>query len=127
MNELVAKTLGGLSKEYYIRQFLFGLALSGIMLFMLMQREGDMPWYIFMLGIVNMFLYPYSRFVYESIVNYIMGDNVFFVNLVVIFFAKIITMIMCLQFAWVIAPFGLAYLYYYHNKEENQQSKKEEI
>ncbi len=120
MNELLAKTLGGLSKEYYIRQFLFGLALSVSLLFLFMQGEGEVLWYVWILGIVNISLYPYSRFVYESIANFIVGDNIFFENIVVIFFVKIITMLICLYFAWVIAPIGLAYLYYYHNKKQNQ-------
>ncbi|WVV47296.1 hypothetical protein THH46_21410 [Pseudomonas sp. NA13] len=32
---------------------------------------------LIVLAIINTLLYPYSRFVYESVVGYIMGNNVF--------------------------------------------------
>lgn len=68
--------------------------------------------------IVSTILYPYSRFVYESIVGFVMGDNVFYVNAIFMFVTKILTMAMCWVFAIVIAPIGLAYLYYHHSKAE---------
>lgn len=65
---------------------------------------------------INTFLYPYSRFVYESIVSFIMGNNVFFVNAIFMVVVKIFTMLLCWSFAIFIAPIGLAYLYYHHSK-----------
>lgn len=63
-------------------------------------------------------LYPYSRFVYESIVRFIMGENVFFVNAIFMLITKFITMLMCWGVAIFVAPIGLAYLYYHHSKAE---------
>ncbi len=69
--------------------------------------------------IINTLLYPYSRFVYESIVGFIMGENIFFVNAIFMIFLKFITMTICWVFALFVAPIGLAYLYYYHSKVEH--------
>ena len=74
--------------------------------------------------IVNTLLYPYSRFVYEGIVRFIMGDNVFYVNAFLMLFVKYITMGLCFSFAIVIAPIGLAYLYFYHSKQERKQAEQ---
>lgn len=49
-----------------------------------------------------------------------MGQNVFFINAIIMLVAKFITMVLCWLFAIFIAPIGLAYLYYYHTKETKQ-------
>jgi hypothetical protein len=66
--------------------------------------------------VVNTLLYPYSRFVYESIMNFIMGQNVFFVNALLMLGVKLMTMLLCWAFAIFVAPIGLAYLYYHHSR-----------
>jgi hypothetical protein len=48
--------------------------------------------------------------VYESIVDYIVGRNVFFVNAIMMLVVKIMTMFICWYLAVLIAPVGLAYL-----------------
>ncbi len=66
--------------------------------------------------VVSTILYPYSRFVYESIVGFIMGQNVFFVNAIFMLTVKFMTMTICWAFSIFIAPAGLAYLYFHHSK-----------
>jgi F0F1-type ATP synthase assembly protein I len=68
--------------------------------------------------VVNTLLYPYSRFVYESVVNFIMGENVFFVNAILLLAVKIASMLFCWLCAIFVAPVGLAYLYYHHSKPQ---------
>ncbi|MBO7476179.1 MAG: hypothetical protein J6T36_04535 [Campylobacter sp.] len=67
---------------------------------------------------ISALLYPYARFVYESIVNFIMGDNVFFINAFILLAWKFMVMMMLFLFAIFIAPIGLLYLWYYHNKNK---------
>jgi hypothetical protein len=69
------------------------------------------------LAVVSTLLYPYARFVYESVVGFIMGENVFFVNALLMLGAKIITMFVCWFLAIFIAPLGLLYLYWYHSRQ----------
>lgn len=73
------------------------------------------------LAIVCALLYPYSRFVYESIVGFVMGENVFFINAIFMLIVKYFTMALCWAFSIFIAPIGLAYLYFYHTKNEKIQ------
>ena len=72
------------------------------------------------LMLINTVLYPYSRFVYESVVGFIMGNNIFITNAVMLLAAKLFTMALCWGAAIFIAPVGLAYLYYQHSKKEAQ-------
>ncbi|WP_338107341.1 hypothetical protein [Pseudomonas psychrophila] len=72
------------------------------------------------MSIVCTVLYPYSRFVYESVVGYIMGDNVFFVNAILMLMVKVFTMAMCWSLAIFVAPVGLAHLYWRNSRQISQ-------
>ncbi|TXI35794.1 MAG: hypothetical protein E6Q69_00740 [Aquipseudomonas alcaligenes] len=116
MQDIIRKTFGGLSTQYYLRQLFFGGLLAALVIFMTLNGNKPIELGLIALLAVNTFLYPYSRFVYESIINFIMGGNVFFVNAIFMLIVKIITMTLCWSFAIFIAPIGLAYLYYHHSK-----------
>ncbi len=86
--------------------------------------EVPVLWIIF--GVVSTLLYPYSRFVYEEIMNFIFGGNIFFVNAIFSLTVKFITMYLCWGFAVFIAPIGLCYLYFYHTKNETNKQSQED-
>lgn len=127
----LSKTLGGLSRAYYIRQFLFGLIffISIVAIsYNGYNYTGNTSILVknVILGLICLLLYPYSRFVYESIIEYILGDNVFFVNVPLMLVTKLITMAICFVFSIFIAPIGLIYLYFYHSKQEKLQNQNEQ-
>jgi hypothetical protein len=117
MNVIVS-IFGGLSREYYIRNFLFGLIFPAILIFMFLNA----PVYhqkVYLIGIyalLSTLLYPYSRFVYEGIIDYIVGENRFFVNGLLYIGVKLFTMYLCWIMAIFIAPIGLIYLYFQKSK-----------
>lgn len=86
--------------------------------FILSRGKEPAPLGIYLFFLVSTFLYPYSRFVYESIVGFIMGENIFFVNAIAMMMAKIFTMVVCWAAAIIISPIGLLYLYIHHSKNE---------
>lgn len=120
MHPIFHKTLGGLSAPYYIRQFLFGLIFPALMITVLNRSESGIAIGMWLLLIINTLLYPYARFVYESVINYIQGGHLFIVNALFMLAIKCITMLLCWLFALLIAPIGLAYLYHHHTKAEKQ-------
>lgn len=127
----LSKTLGGLSKAYYTRQFLFGLIFFIFIVAISYNgynHTGKISIIVTnaILGLICLLLYPYSRFVYESIIEYILGDNVFFVNAPLMLVTKLITMAICFIFSIFIAPIGLIYLYFYHSKQEKLQNQNEQ-
>jgi len=116
MNDILRKTLGGLTREYYFRQFFFGLIIS--VAFFYMRTQGDfskLEIRDMFLIIVNTFLYPYSRFIYESIIDFFIGNNAFWTSGIILYLLiwfKIMMMFICWGAAILIAPVGLLYLYY---------------
>jgi hypothetical protein len=111
MHRMLARTLGGLTAPYYFRHFIFGLAITGFVYAMLTQ--SGRPFSVANAGILlaNSLLYPYARFAYESIVQFIVGENVFFANAVLFLAVKITMMAFCWVLAIFIAPIGLLYLF----------------
>ena len=127
----LSKTLGGLSKAYYTRQFLFGLIFFIFIVAISYNgynHTGKISILVTntILGLICLLLYPYSRFVYESIIEYILGDNVFFINAPLMLVTKLITIAICFIFSIFIAPIGLIYLYFYHSKQEKLQNQNEQ-
>ena len=116
MKNIFRKTLGGLTREYWFRQFFFGIIIA--VAFFYMRTQGDVSKLelrdIFLI-VINTFLYPYSRFIYESIMDFFLGNNAFWTSGIVLYFVfafKIFMMLMCWAAAVFIAPVGLLYLYY---------------
>lgn len=118
MHPVIEKTFGGLSTAYYLRQMFFATILAALIIYMLMQGSLVVPVGIFAWLAVSVFLYPYSRYVYESVIGFIVGNNVFWVRTTVALTVKLITMLMCFLFSVFIAPIGLAFLYFYHSRQE---------
>ncbi len=116
MPPIIEKTLGGLSLQYYLRHFIFGLIFSAIIIGISLQQGSTIKVDMIVMCIVSSVLYPYSRFVYESIMDFILGNNTFFVNSIFFIFVKILSMLLCWSFAIFIAPVGFLYLYFYHSR-----------
>ncbi len=115
-----SKTLGGLKGSYYLRHFIFGAIISAFFIYISLQSQSGIKVENIIFFIINGILYPYARFVYEQIIGFIMGENIFFINAIVMLTVKLITMALCWVFSIFIAPFGLAYLYYHHSKADKQ-------
>lgn len=118
MNSIITRSFGGLTRPYYIRNFLFSLIFPTVFIFISSFGKESLPGGLLALVLifmaVNCLLYPYSRFVYESVVNYIVGRNMFFVNAALMLVVKFMTMFLCWYLAIFIAPLGLAYLFFRH-------------
>ena len=113
MHPMFKKIFCTLSPQYYWRHFVFGLIFP-VIYFAVVMPQVSFVMVLFL--IVSTFLYPYSRFVYESVMRFIMGNNVFIVNAVLMLFVKVLTMTMCFFWAIFMAPIGLLYLYFRQQK-----------
>ncbi|RQT96912.1 hypothetical protein DF146_14565 [Burkholderia cenocepacia] len=118
MNSIITRSFGGLTRPYYIRNFLFSLIFPTVFIFISSFGKESLPGGLLALVLIFMavscLLYPYSRFVYESVVNYIVGRNMYFVNAALMLVVKFMTMFLCWYLAIFIAPLGLAYLFFRH-------------
>ncbi len=119
LKDILRKTVGGLDTAYYFRHFFFGLLLSAMLLYPMFTGENATINVGFLtMVLISLFFYPYSRFVYESIVGFIFGENAFLVDGILFLFVKLITMAICFVLAPYIAIIGFIYLYYYHTKHK---------
>lgn len=116
MQQILRKTFGGLSAQYYGRHLFFAALFAALIIYVSLNGEEPVQLSMIALLVINTLLYPYSRFVYESAVRFIMGNNIFFVNAIFMMITKLMTMLLCWSLAIFIAPIGLAYLYYHHSK-----------
>lgn len=121
MKNFIKKTFGGLSTQYLFRQYFFGVAIAALLSYVTMQSPSGANHSGILLFVINAALYPYARFVYETIVNFITGNHVFYFPLPIMLIAKTFSMALCFAFAIFIAPVGLIYLYVYHTKQTKQQ------
>lgn len=111
VHPVLQKSFGGLTRPYYVRQFCFGLLFVAFVMAMASRSTSGISFGAVVVLVVNALLYPYARFVYESVVGFVMGNNVFIVNAVAMLAVKFLTMGLCFAFAVFIAPVGLLYLY----------------
>jgi hypothetical protein len=119
MASLFWKTFGGITAAYYFRHFFFGLMFPVLTYFSLRDNLYPPPllWTCAFVA-VNTLLYPYSRFVYEVIVDFVLGSSVFYVNAGLMLLFKFLTMYFCWFFAMPIAPIGLLYIYIVQSRSE---------
>lgn len=118
MHPVIHKTFGGLSRPYYFRQLFFGSLMSAFVYIMVSRTPDATSPMFYAFIVLSAFIYPYARFVYESVVGFIMGENVFYLNAFVAMAFKVVTIAMCWGCAIFIAPIGLLYLYFYHSRRE---------
>lgn len=123
MRLVIEKTFFGLEKAYYLRQLFFGMLVPGIFILAACFAKNapntlPPPLATYIGLIAYTFLYPYSRFVYDSIVGFICGDNVFYTSFGWMLFLKWAAILICYFFAVFIAPIGLLILYIHHSKNE---------
>jgi hypothetical protein len=108
-SEYVKKSFRGLSREYYLRQLFFSSLILVVFLYALI--GSDRIHYDFMMfSVINTLLYPYARFVYESCVRFILGENIIILPLRLHLIGKLFTILMCWWCAPFISPVGLVYL-----------------
>lgn len=123
MHPFLEKTFFGLARAYYLRQLLFGMLVPGILILAACFTKSapntpHPPFATYICLIAYAFLYPYSRFVYDSIVDFIFGDNVFYLSIGWMLFLKWAAILICYFFAVFITPIGLLVLYIHHSKNE---------
>ncbi|CED61989.1 putative uncharacterized FRG domain protein [Moritella viscosa] len=119
MKQFFIDTFGGLKTSYLIRQYIFAIFLALFFSTMMTKNGHVLSFGEITMLTINTALYPYSRFVYESIVEFIVGENNFYVNTILMLFVKFITMAICWSTAILISPLGLAYIYFRNTREAN--------
>jgi hypothetical protein len=125
MKTILAKTFGGLDKAYYFRQLFFGALLPVFIIFISSQSPTAKPMPVsamFYFGI-NTLLYPYSKFVWDSVKDFLMGNTVITLALPLFLLVKLFTIVICWGLAIFVAPIGLIWLWWHHSKAEKSSAR----
>ncbi len=122
MKQLVIDAFAGIDKGYYLRHFIFGLAIAAFFLLLAPQFRSDKAMIILLA--INTLLYPYAHVVYDDVMGFIMGDNKFYINAIVFMVLKFWRMLILFIFSIFIAPLGLIYLAFYHHRNRKKQAKE---
>ena len=115
MASFFSRTFGSLTNRYYFRNFIIGAIYCALLIFLLWGSKSSNKYIFMFLAVLNTFLFPYARFVWDSIVDFILGDNHFILGgnvLLFSMFLKLIILLFIWYFAIIIAPIGLLYLFF---------------
>jgi hypothetical protein len=100
-----------LPTEYYLRQLFFSVLLSGSAYYIATFNEGPLNTGLMIYICITTLIYPYSRYLYESVISFIMGNNSFYIDISDYLFYKLLTMCLCWSLAIFIAPISLLFLF----------------
>ncbi|MGN8138237.1 hypothetical protein ACTJLC_26400 [Paraburkholderia sp. 22099] len=114
MHPVLVRSFGGLPPRHYVRQLLFSLFFPGFLLLASTHGKGllALPVHLQVILALDTLLYPYSRYVYESVTGYIVGDTVLIFPAIFYGAIKLFTMLFCWGFAIFIVPIVLVWLYF---------------
>lgn len=113
---ILKKTFGGLQGGYHLRQLFFGGLMGSLMIAIMLNSEEAIHYGFVTWVVISTLLYPYARLAYESVIGFLLGNNTFYVNALLMLAIKLTTMLLCWGFALFVAPFGLIYLYFCNSR-----------
>lgn len=109
-----------MTKAYYVHQFIFGAVIAVALLWLPLGTNNEVTVGFALWLTVNTVVYPYLRFVYETVTDFILGDNVFILPTVILLPWKLVTMFLCLAMAIFVARVRLAGIYIYLTSQEKK-------
>ena len=110
MRKFPTTIYGTLSLSYLIKQYVFG----GIMYALMLYANGASPIHktgVFIFLTLSLVLYPFAMFVYDSIVDTLIGNWIVPVPAVLLLIWLPIKIVLIFMFAVLIAPIVMLYLY----------------
>jgi len=109
MRKFITTIYGTLSLSYLIKQYVFG----GIMYALMLYANGASPIHktgVFIFLTLSLVLYPFAMFVYDSVVNTLLGNWIVSVPAFLPLIWLLIKIVLIFMFAILIAPIGILYL-----------------
>lgn len=113
-------SLKGLSRSYYWESFIKGAIVPVILvaIYIYAGKSSLSQILQFSLGwLVLLIFYPFSKFVYDTLMNFLMGNTIFITNVVLLFLWRYFVYAILLCFSIFIAPIGWIILFFLNKSE----------
>ena len=116
MKKHVERIFKTIDLQYLIRAYIISIAIcSGLICMAVKKGGGGIESFII---IIMGLLYPFSKLVYDEITRLLMGDNVIFMNAIILLIWKVSINIFLFVLSPFLAPFGLLYLWFRGKRNE---------
>jgi hypothetical protein len=96
MLSFLSKAFGGLSRRYYFSNFIFGVFISSLVI-----TSVKLPLTVNIFVALNAFLFPYSRFVFDSIGSFLLGNTIIVMPLFITLFYKMMLTVLCFFYCYL--------------------------
>lgn len=113
--DYLRRIFGSINTQYLVRAYVFSFALFGLMAyFLVVSRSEATPvnWPVMAIFFISALLFPFSKLVYDELKSFLLGNNVFYLNALVVLFAKLFINVFLFSFAIFVAPLGVLYLHF---------------
>lgn len=109
---MVSRILNGVDRKYLIRAWLIGLVFFVLIASMSIQTKNGAQYGMIIYSAVCTLLFPFSKLVWDEIKNLVIGQNVFYMNALMLIFLKIFINALLWSLAPFVALLGIGYIWY---------------
>ena len=112
MKQAILNAFAGLDKQYLFKQYVISVVVC-ITYGVIVSKYGQgVGFYTLLSFSVNTVLYPYSRYLFDSLIDIIFGKTRFDKSSGVLMAIKILSIFLCWSAALFIAPLGLLFIHF---------------
>ncbi|HHF2906887.1 TPA: hypothetical protein ACPJZ5_004752 [Vibrio diabolicus] len=112
MKKAILNAFSGLDKSYLTKQYIIGILVCVVYVFIVRKYGQGLGLYTLLSFAINTLLYPYSRYLFESLIKFLFGNTRFDKSSGVLMVLKLLSVVFCWSTALFIAPFGLLYIHF---------------
>ncbi len=111
MKQAILSAFRGLDKSYLVKQYTTGILVCVIYALIVRKYGQGLGLYTLLAFSINTLLYPYSRYLFESLVRFVFGHTRFDTGSGILIALKLLSIVFCWSSALFIAPFGLCLVF----------------
>lgn len=109
--EFVRRIFGSVDRTYLVRAYVIGGAIFALHAAFLSNNSNGMAPGMWVYMALSTLLFPFSKLVWDELKTLLMGQNMVFMNALLLFFFKLIINVVLWAAAIIIAPLGILYLW----------------
>ncbi|MGU3575655.1 hypothetical protein ACLBWZ_08980 [Brucellaceae bacterium C25G] len=109
---MLGRIINGVERRYLIRAWLIGACFFALMAVVAFQGKNGVQIVPLLYFAVCTLLFPFSKLVWDELKNLIMGQNIFFMNALILMVLKLFINALLWSFAPFVAVVGIGYIWF---------------